>query len=459
MRFHALLRPALYFALTVSALAQNPGVQAVSKPRGGVNHIKLHEVDSLFQNPDQGFFFETWRGEPRFPESVVYLRFDWERVESADGQFNWRPIDRAIETARQHGATIAMRVMTANAHTDDRYSSPKWLFDEGCKSFAYTTDGKDAAMGGKVIERLEPDYSDPLYLAKQGAFLKALGERYNGNPNVEFLDIGSYGIWGEWHTTHPASIAVRQQIIDMYLKAFPQTPLVYMSDDAELMNYALAHGAGLRRDGVGDPWHAERWAGSAAYANVPTMGDAWQHAPIVFEWFQKYDYLIAHHWSFDAAVKFMLKNHVTMINDNLGPVPPKAMPKLQMLARRAGYRFVLRELWQPKKPRPGDALPIAMTWDNVGVGKLYRPYKVSIALRNAANAIVATATAEADPRDWLPGRHAVNASLTPPANLPAGVYSVEVGLFDAAGQRQPLHLAIDAPEKDGWYAVSHITLQ
>ena len=75
------------------------------------------------------------------------------------------------------------------------------------------------------------------------------------------LDIGSYGIWGEWHTTHPASIAVRQQIVDMYLRAFTRTPLVYMSDDADVMSYALAHGAGLRRDGVGDPWHEQRYQG------------------------------------------------------------------------------------------------------------------------------------------------------------------------------------------------------
>ena len=449
----------LFFLLAASGVAQDFGSQDAIPAKAKLDRIKIHEVKTLFQNPGQGFFFEPFRGQPRFPESVVYLRFDWQRAEPEDGKFNWRFIDRAIETARQHGATIAMRVMTADAHSADKYASPKWLFDEGCKSFAYTNDGKDAALGGKVLERLEPDYSDPIYLTKQDEFLSALGQRYNGNPNVEFLDIGSYGIWGEWHATHPASVAVRQQIIDMYLQAFPQTPLVYMSDDAELMNYALAHGVGLRRDGVGSPWHEERWAGTPAYANVPTMGDAWKHAPIVFEWFQQYDYLIAHHWSFDSAVKFMLRNHVTMINDNLGPVPAKAMPKLETLARLAGYRFVLHEVTQARKPRAGSTAQITMKWENVGVGKLYRPYKVSVALRNAANEIVASTSSDADPRDWLPGKYIAKASLTLPANLKAGEYAVEVGLFDVAGQRQPLHIAIDAPEKDGWYLISHIKVE
>jgi hypothetical protein len=63
------------------------------------------------------------------------------------------------------------------------------------------------------------------YLAKHGAFIAALGKRYDGTPGVEFLDTGSYGIWGEWHSTHTAPVAVRKQIVDMYLQAFPKTPL------------------------------------------------------------------------------------------------------------------------------------------------------------------------------------------------------------------------------------------
>ena len=459
MGFKALLRTTLCLLLGIAAGGAGAGAQSASRPSTELQHIKLHEVKTLFQNPGQGFFFEKWRGQPRFPESVVYIRFDWRQAEPEDGRFNWAFIDRAIEAARQHGATIAMRVMTADAHTQTEYSSPKWLFDEGCKSFAYTIDGKDPAQGGKPIERLEPDYSDPIYLTKQREFLQALGERYNANPNVEFLDIGSYGIWGEWHTTHPASVAVRQQIIDMYLEAFPQTPLVYMSDDSELMNYALAHGTGLRRDGVGSPWIDERWAGTPAYAKVPTMGEAWLHAPIVFEWYQEYDYFIAHRWSLDAAIKFMLKNHVTMINDDLGPFPEKVRSKLEMLANRAGYRFVLRGLTQPKSPKPGDTIPIAMDWENVGVGKLYRPYRLTVALRNDANQVVATTISDADPREWLPGRHSANALLALPATLPAGQYTLQIGLFDAAGQRQPLHLAISAAEKDGWYTVSQLNVK
>ena len=452
MRRMSLARIAWLFCLTLSLSAQT------STPiDDAVDHVYFHEVNSLFANPGQGWIVEPYR-QPRLPNSVVYLRFEWQQVEPRDGGFNWTLIDHAIAKAKKHGATIAMRVMTANAHSNGPYASPEWLFQEGCKKYAYKNDGKDAAQGGKLIQRFEPDYSDPLYLSRHAVFLEALGRRYNGSPDVEFLDIGSYGIWGEWHTPHPASVAVRQQIVDMYLKAFPDTPLVYMSDDAEVMNYALAHGVGLRRDGVGSPWHEQRWAGTPAYANVPTMGDTWKHAPIVFEWFLDYNYLIAHHWSFESAVDFMLKNHVTMINDNLGPVPPEVMPQLEKLARLAGYRFVLHEVTKPKTVHAGDSVSLEMEWENVGVGKLYTAYTLKVELTNPNHQVVAETNVATDPRDWLPGKFSVATSLRLPTDLAVGEYFINLGIFDAAGHRAALRLAMDAPEDKNWYTVGKLSV-
>jgi hypothetical protein len=64
-----------------------------------------------------------------------------------------------------------------------------------------------------------------------------------------------------------------------------------MSDDAEGLSYALAHGTGFRRDGVGSPWHERNWIGSDKYSVVPALVAAWKQAPVVFEWFGNHDYL------------------------------------------------------------------------------------------------------------------------------------------------------------------------
>ena len=417
--------------------------------------VRFREVDKLLANPGQG-----WMADPRFPSSVVYHRYNWAEAEPAEGQYNWQLIDEAIAAAKSHGAAIAMRVMTANAHSTGYYSSPKWLFDLGCKGFDYTVGGDDPTSGGRRIPRIEPDYADPVYLAKHGAFIAALGKRYDGHPDVEFLDIGSYGIWGEWHTTHPASLAVRKRVVDMYLNAFPKTPLVFMSDDEEGLNYALAHGTGIRRDGVGSPWHEQNWIGSRKYAGVTGMADAWKKAPVVFEWFGDYDYMKSQGWPLDAAVNFMLNNHVSMINANIGRVPPESMPQLEKLARMAGYRFVLREINHDKFVSHPGTLNMKMKWANVGVAKLYRSFKLQVSLRNSAGEAVTTTTvADIDPRDWLPGERDLSASVPIPVGLSPGEYALAVAITDPANQRRPLSLAMDAPEKDGWYQVSRVVVE
>jgi hypothetical protein len=59
---------------------------------------------------------------------------------------------------------------------------------------------------------------------------------------------------------------------------------------------------------------------------LAALAEAREQAPVVFEWFGNYDYLQQRDWSFDAAVHFMLRIHVTLINDNIGRVPPEAVP-------------------------------------------------------------------------------------------------------------------------------------
>ena len=155
----------------------------------------------------------------------------------------------------------------------------------------------------------------------------------------------------------------------------------------------------------------------------------------------------------------MLSNHVTLINDNVGRVPPEAMPQLEKLARLAGARFVIRELTHEKAVAPGSPLHLQMKWANTGVGKLYRPYTLQFTLVDSSGKVCFKTDGKVDPRQWLPGEHPVSAPLQLPASLEVGEYALSVGLVDPAGQRRPFLLAIDAPESEGRYSVSRLTIK
>jgi hypothetical protein len=422
--------------------------------------VTFPESSALFSNPGEGWMTGNPGGRsPRFPYSVTYFRLSWMDLEPEAGVFDWKPIDSRLEAARQHGMQIAFRIMTASAHSRGYYCSPKWLFDAGCKSFDYLNGGDDPTSGGARITRIEPDYADPIYLAQHGRFLRELAQRYDGNPQIQFIDIGSYGIWGEWHTPHGVPIEVRRQIIDFYVDAFHRTPLVMMTDDAEALGYALQHGAGIRRDGVGSPWHEKNWIGSKKYASVPGLADTWKTAPVVFEWYGDYKYLLSKQWPLDRAIRFMLENHVSLINDNIGAVPPEAMPQLAELTRRAGYRFVLREVSHPKQVKAGSRLEVKMKWSNVGVGKLYSKYGLELSLLDNQGHVVTRVLTPLDPRSWLPGDIAcqaeIDAEIAAGVRLQPGRYGIGLSLVDAEG-RPTIRLAIDHPDTDLRYQVGQI---
>ena len=44
-------------------------------------------------------------------------------------------------------------------------------------------------------------FDDPIFMEEHEKFIKALAARYDGDPRLGGLDLGSYGNWGEWHCT------------------------------------------------------------------------------------------------------------------------------------------------------------------------------------------------------------------------------------------------------------------
>jgi len=83
---------------------------------------------------------------------------------------------------------------------------PDWL-----TSVPYKVAGEWRAGGaGKTFW---PDYRDPNLQREHARLIGALGDRYNGHPAVDHVDIGTVGCWGEWNT---ACLSDIDSIIDVY---------------------------------------------------------------------------------------------------------------------------------------------------------------------------------------------------------------------------------------------------
>ncbi len=71
---------------------------------------------------------------------------------------------------------------------------PQFLLKDGLIVRSYTFFGNTPGMS------LSPDYDDPRLVSALDNFIRAFGQRYDGDPRIGFITIGLIGFWGEWHT-------------------------------------------------------------------------------------------------------------------------------------------------------------------------------------------------------------------------------------------------------------------
>ncbi len=177
----------------------------------------------------------------------IALRFSWRALETADGVFNWTPLDTMIAEAALAGKKVSLSVQAG-------YLTPAWLYSEGVQSIRFVWD----QPSGPAICTVQtmPVPWDPTFLQKWTAFVQAFGVRYNSNPAVAqvkltglnsktqetFLPIAnggpinngqcnSYNDIASWQAAGYTSIKVEaawQRIAASFAASFPSKPLTAM---------------------------------------------------------------------------------------------------------------------------------------------------------------------------------------------------------------------------------------
>lgn len=162
----------------------------------GKTMVETYDVaDEVLINPGKGWVQQNDINSANYI-SVIYERIDWADIEIEDGVYNWDRIDNNLNLAKDNGKKYAFGVMCANTASDLKYVSPEWIFNSG----AQVREVELNYWYGNVKKvQMIPVWTDEIFLEKLNEFIKALGIRYNGNPDIAYIDIRSYGNWGEQH--------------------------------------------------------------------------------------------------------------------------------------------------------------------------------------------------------------------------------------------------------------------
>ena len=383
--------------------------------------VRPQETDEPLVNPGMGLMMyhmagRLWAYGASLPPgdtmdwfpgvSTVYLRFLWSEIEPEEGVFRWDIVDAIANNWIKAGRQVALRVICCN-HTKN--ATPDFVRKAGAKGtwFQYKKHG----VPSDYPLRWEPIYDDAVYLEKYERFLMAFAARYDGNPHVAFVDIGSFGMYGEGHTTggcNPLDSMETDRLarlhMDIHRRLLPNTYLVISDDvagavnqnpDAPLMAYARKLGIGYRDDSIfccgpdktperpeGSWWHSS-WAQNFA-----------RGSPVVIE---------TGHWAREAALGRWMKDRMVECVEShqasywaIHGFPREYLEAHRDIIRainlRIGYRFALIEATWPVVVNMDDPVVIESKWVNRGVSWLHKGASLTWNLLNDDDVICWSST-------------------------------------------------------------------
>ncbi|MBM4093774.1 MAG: DUF4832 domain-containing protein [Planctomycetes bacterium] len=409
--------------------------------------------------------------------NLGYRRFEWADLEPEEGRFDWGPIESFLAGWHQLGKQAAFGVMCLNSHTNkpDGYSTPKWVFDAGSPRRVVELKQAKLRTTGTPGLKVVPTFNDPVFLAKLGDFLAAMGRRFDGDTRIAFLDVRSYGNWGEGHMHpfggEPISADEFRHHIQLHLDAFQKTPLCVSCENQRSPHVTVYDWAVkekrcvARRDGI--------CGNSDGSETLRALGIA----PAVFEMFGPYEFLKEQGWWFGRD-KENRKGYGHKLEDCVEIGKPSYIDLsrggrsglellnaeselVHRLANRMGYHFVLKKARYPQTLSRTSPATATLQWHNAGVAPIYVPCLVAIGLLDAEGSVAATCwPPECDPKNWTPDQAVTETPTLRFADTPPGSYRLAVGLFQDRQATSPwIRLAVEGETVRGWYVLGPVKVE
>ena len=418
----------------------------------------LEEDEGFLQIPGVGWqtFFRTAQDDPtltglRFKSGCAYMRWTWGDLEPEEGQYAFDMIDEWLSRCRQANQALAFRVMLSWPGYEN--TIPQWLLDKGIK-YTYSECPEEGA-------HYEVDLEEPVVQQYHEKLIRALGERYDGHPDLALVDIGSVGLWGEWHNyCDPVLMpgdAARKAIIDLYYEVFPNTPLTALVDDQNNVLYANSKGRSAWRgdcwgngDAPGVGWNHHE---NSYWPMVNLMPDGWKTGTVALEpcgTFGGFPTPPAE--VVDDAIKW----HATFIQNKSHYIPANWIPDIERLVMKVGFRLVLRVMDYDDVVVAGSEVEISMKWENLGLAPPYRDHRLAFRLKDKNGINKAVTITDLSIQGWLPGDKTVSVNYKLPDDLPAGDYSLEMGVVFHSSVEHTIPIANKGKTSDGWYGVGGI---
>jgi len=335
------------------------------------------------------------------------------------------------------------------------------------------------------------DYTSPEFLNRTAKFIQKLGEAWDKDPRVAYIETGIVGPCGEQWGPTPGE-ELRKVIGDTYTAAFPNK-LCMIRYPWNWYDYQFGvfwDSWGTRKDTprmlevlesppLRDSWKTRVRGGEISYGFGDPPGNDPNDTMTSFNHADWIECLTRRgHWNHLGWVSYYDWKR------------PAIRPQAQRLQKAFGYRFVLEEVRFPAEVMDGQPFAVSFTVRNTGSSPFYYQWPVSVAfLDEQTRQPVWQANFEnVDLRQWLPGErwlqfadwnselfrfvldkkparyeiapkaYEAQGRFTVPKSLGKGTFILGLGILDPSGMVPSCRFACMNYFTGGWHPIGRIAL-
>ncbi len=415
-----------------------------------IREIQYAEKTEAFANPLKGWV--VWGEDPiplPQPCTLFFSYRSWRDLEPVEGQYQFEAWESDVwDYWVRRGMKAVFRVYLD--YPGRPIGVPQWLLDAGVKITQYEEYG-----GG-----WSPDYENPLLMEKVIRLIARLGERYDSDPRVAFLDVGILGHWGEWHT-YPrdelfASVRKQQDVMNAFLAAFPTKKM--------MLRYPTSWSAqrpfGYHDDCfLTDTDGPEEWKFFSQIRSA-RAGSVWTTQPFGGEFCGgsegAYDGTLEQP---EECLRLIREGHFSHLGPAGGDIETQDADhqrNVDRMLNSMGYRYVLRQAALPDPVSSGQPVDFSFTLENTGSAPFYYPWPLLAVWLNGLDKEISATDTSIDIRKWLPGQHTVHISLPAPDVPDDTLLQLALRIPDPGNQGPPVRFANTGKEIQGAFVLGTI---
>lgn len=445
--------PVLALLIALAATLRTPP-RTVAQPR---------PLEGALINPLMGWALDA-RAQEDWAGTLVYAQLSWKDFEPEEDRYDFERFERENQLDKwwAEDKRLVLRFVSDVPGAEDHRDIPDWLYER--------MDGAGTRYDTPAGRGFSPDYGHPVFMARHLKAMRALGERYNGNDRVAYIEVGSLGHDGTWwvdreHGVEPLPLTgVVSDYLWHYTLFFPDTMLLMRRpyQESEMLGSGLYNTRLGDEDATWDWLNMIRFGGYDDQVDVDTIGreDFWKQGPsgahlasgVNLEWTLTE--------GLSKLERQLSESHADYVAGLTGQtaLSEQARAGLERATQSMGYRlWVLHASW-PSQTRPDYRLAVDALVRNDGVAPMVRSWPVELSLLREGE-VAAREITGLDTRQLMPGETPVRLSISLPLELAPGQYQLALAILDPATGLPAVKLAMEGGRADLRYVLGEVKVR